>query len=56
MKQYIFVDHLGGRHLVRASELGAAFQYADMNYRHDMPLWYYWIEISPQVYKLGERK
>jgi len=55
MIDYIFIDFTGGRHTIRASEIGAAFQYADENLRHGVSWSFYWIEVEPRTYKLGRR-
>jgi hypothetical protein len=56
MIEFIFIDFDGKKHTISASEVSAAFQYADENFRQGISLKYYWIEVSPLTYKLGVRK
>ncbi len=56
MIEFTFIDFDGGRHTIAASELGAAFQYADENLRHGASWRLYWLEVEPRTYKLGLRK
>lgn len=55
MITYTFIDWVGMSHTISASEIGAAFQFADENIRQGISFRLYWIEVSPLTYKLGER-
>lgn len=55
MIEFTFIDWNEKPHSVCASELGAAFQYADECLRQGISFIYFWIEIQPLTYKLGLR-
>lgn len=56
MTEYTFIDWVGKTHFIMASEVGAAFQFADENLRQGIPFKYYWVECGPLTYKLGASK
>ena len=55
MIDYIFICGRGIRHHVRASELDAAFQYANTELRQGSSWSLYWVETSSLTYELKDR-